>query len=160
MNSRWTFLLAVVLFIGCLHPIFGADKQSCPVTNLPDKPFVPPEPYVKVPGAFFGTAALWMPFSSNWDLRTLRKIPFRALAFDFKKEGRPRLTVAARRLDDTGALVWSRFITSGRSYSMGFEDRAMITGLDLPSPGCWEFNAHYENPDYTQNLTFVAWIEP
>ena len=162
MNSRWwTFLVVVAFFVGCLHPILAADKQSCLVTKN-EKSFVPPAPYAPHPG-LYGTADLWMIFHDHWNILAARKIPFFRQGYDGKKEGRPRLTLVARRLDEAGPLVWNKGAVGGHDYNYdpGPGGDAMITGLDLPSPGCWEFTAHYAPSwDYVQDLTFVAWVEP
>lgn len=155
MNFRRLWLL--ILMVGCFHSTFAADNQTCPVTKLPEKPFVAPEPYGM--GPVLGTADLWtFVRSGHFYLHDARKLPFFRVGFDARKEGRPRLTVVARRLDETGPLVWDNGAGSG--ITLHSEIHFMVTGLDLPSPGCWEFTAHYAPSwDYVQNLSFVVWVE-
>jgi hypothetical protein len=37
----------------------------------------------------------------------------------------------------------------------------MTTGVDIPSSGCWEIDAHYlASPNTIQIRSYVVWVEP
>jgi hypothetical protein len=72
----------------------------------------------------------------------------------------------ARRLDGKAPLVWSGLATSG------FDDRNipglagmfMVTGIDIPSSGCWEIAAQYVDDTREVHtlayLAYTVWVEP
>ena len=80
--------------------------------------------------------------------------------YDAMKETEPRLTVVARRLDRPEPLVWN----GSANYGGEGEELAgmfMVTGMDIPSAGCWEIAAHYvQSFDNIQTLTYTVWVEP
>ena len=74
---------------------------------------------------------------------TWREVALFSKGYDLMKEGRPRLTVAARRLDSEGPLVWNGLAGSGFIEGKGLAGMFMVTGIDIPSSGCREIGAHY-----------------
>ena len=77
------------------------------------------------------------------------------------KEPSPLLTVVARRLDSNAPLVWNAGYANNASIEgEGAEGMFMVTGVDIPSSGCWEIAAHYLGPDNIQTLTYTVWVEP
>ena len=121
--SRFTFALLTLLCAGSLSAQqpqrrLGAPqasivngKDECPITKAPNPPFVPPQPYSPAVGSnefLYGSAALWTVVHPGWRVHSGGKLPFFRQGYDWKKGGRPRLTVVARRLDGKGPLVLER----------------------------------------------------
>ena len=153
-GSAATVLLALSLISSSLV----ASQPKCAATKPPNPPFVPPKPYSAFHGEdefLYGTPALWTVVQQRWRVHTGGKLPFFRQGFDWRKEGRPRLTVVARRLDGQGPLVWSGLAGSGEGQ--GVEEMFMVTGIDIPSSGCWEITAQYVAADPAiQRLTYTV----
>jgi hypothetical protein len=138
--------------------------QTCPVTK-PDQTslFVPPSPYpMKAPiGLFwFGTDRLWtqlpangiwsgLPHSTPNDPTFGQKLAFGRQGYDAHKEPQPKLRVTVRRLDSPAPPLFSDKATNGWVQR---DQPFMVTGINLPTLGCWEITAHYEDDE----LTFVV----
>jgi hypothetical protein len=146
----------------------GAESQNvCPVTKAPEHPFIPPPPLDKVEDGTFvlGTSGLWARVTTHWLLnRTGNKLPYHSEIYaqdvphypqSFDRNFRAlRLALVARRLDGPEPLVWS-----GR-VAVGLLGGVMITGLAIPTAGCWEISAHYiPERGKVQTLTYTAWVE-
>jgi hypothetical protein len=157
------FVLASLIGVAAPSPSLVEGKPTCAVTKPPAHPFVPPKPYSAFHGEsefLYGTPGLWtIVDTKNWHVHSGGKLPFRRQGFDWRKEGRPRLTVVARRLDGKGPLVWNALVGSGSQEGMGVEGMFMVTGIDVPSSGCWEITARYAavEPDI-QTLTYTVWV--
>ena len=77
------------------------------------------------------------------------------------KETSPRLTIVARRLDGNAPLVWNGYANNASIEGEGAAGMFMVTGVDIPSSGCWEIAAHYlASPDNIQTLPYTVWVEP
>ncbi len=164
MNSRCLFLtFSLAIWAGCVHPSLAADKHACPITKLSDHPFVPPPPYQSTVGSnefLYGTPALWTLIYPGWHVHSGGKLPFFRQGYDWMKEKDPRLTVVARQLDGKGPLVWNGWANNAGPVE-GIVGGFMVTGVDIPAPGCWEIAAHYvARPDNIQTLTYTVWVEP
>jgi hypothetical protein len=68
--------------------------------------------------------------------------------FDVNEDATPDLTVTARRLDEQAAFFQVSEATHG--YHESF-DWAMLVGVELESPGCWEITGQYKGHE----LSFV-----
>jgi hypothetical protein len=165
MHSRpvfFAFVLSALAFL-CLYGwarpshSLDADRQNCPITQPPDRPFVPPAPHPSAGGDEFlygtpaphpsaggdeflyGTPALWTVVEREWQLHGFvgQKMPYFRRGYELKE--RPRLTVVARRLDGKAPLVWNGLAGGGVDSSGAF----MVTGIGIPSAGCWEIGAQY-----------------
>ena len=169
MNSRClvlTFLIAISA--GCLCPSLAAKKRGCPATKPSDHPFVPPPPYKSTVGRgefLYGTPALWTVIYPGWRLHDGgqhgQKLPYFRQGYDWMKEPSPLLTVVARRLDSNAPLVWNGGYANNASIEgEGAAGMFMVTGVDIPSSGCWEIAAHYLGPDNPITLTYTVWVEP
>lgn len=139
-----------------LPPI--ADMAECPVTRPPATPFVPPEPWPAQPPDperfWFGEAGLWtaLPRSGSWRQLALgEKFWWWSQAFDVHEDETPDLTVTARRLGGDAPPFHVTGATNGHHPSIHW---AMLIGVELPSPGCWEFTGHYEG----EQISFVVWV--
>ena len=154
----------VLTLIAFAPPAFAVD--SCPVTKAPTPPFVPPAPYNSSPlsgGFLFGSESLWT-FVNTHDFSSDPSRP--AGPYSFKlvywhpglnwhhTDETKDLTVVARRLDAPSApIVFThRAGMVGQLSSEAPNEVAMMTGLDLPSGGCWEIAADYRG----QRLSYVV----
>ena len=163
-------LLLIFLLANCsgrLASSVAADRKNCPVTRPSDRPFVPPQPYSPTVGSdefLYGSAALWAIVYPGWHVhRDGGKLPFFRQGFVDGKE-RPRLTVVARPLNGEGPLVWSGLATSGFMEGKGLTGMFMVTGIDIPSSGCWEIGAQYVDTSRDVHtvsyLAYTIWVEP
>lgn len=170
MHSRpvfFAFVLSAFAFL-CLYtwarPSHSpdADRRNCPITQPPDRPFVPPAGYPSAgSGEFlYGTPALWAVVERQWRLHGFagQKLPYFRRGYELKE--RPRLTVVAHRLDGKAPLVWNGLAGGGVDDSGAF----MVTGIDIPSAGCWEIGAQYVDTSHeihtVQTLSYTVWVEP
>jgi hypothetical protein len=170
MHSRpvfFAFVLSALAFL-CLYGwtrpshSLDADRQNCPITQPPDRPFVPPAPYPSAGGDEFlyGTPALWTVVEREWQLHGFvgQKMPYFRRGYELKE--RPRLTVVARRLDGKAPLVRNGLAGGGVDSSGAF----MVTGIDIPSAGCWEIGVQYVDTSgdthTVQTLSYTVWVEP
>jgi hypothetical protein len=167
MRSRCLFLaLSLAISAGCLGPSLAADKQGCPATKPSEHAFVPPPPYKSTVGSgefWYGTPALWTLIYPGWRVHSGGKLPYFRQGYDWMKEKDPRLTVVARRLDGNAPLVWNGWANNASIEGEGVAGMFMVTGVDIPSSGCWEIAAHYlypAGPDKIQILTYTVWVEP
>jgi len=136
--------------------------ESCPVTLAPVRPFTPPLPYPALapsPDRFwYGSEALWVMPKTDGTWRGLRtqtgyldKLFVWRTGFDGRIEQRPKLTVRGRRLDADVAPFTVNSATN--AYHPSFE-WAMLAGVDIPTPGCWELRLDYG----AAGLAFVVWV--
>ena len=135
--------------------------DTCPVTRPPEQPFTPGPPYpASAPyrGKFwYGTEALWtmLPVGGRWDqLAHGEKVWWWREGYVGSEEPEPALAVTGRRLDGPAPVA-----RSGPPATNGYHPDfhwAMLTGVTLPTPGCWEITGRYED----RALTFVVWVAP
>jgi hypothetical protein len=143
----------------------GTNGWACPVTTRPDPAFVPPRPYPASPthGSYwYGTPELWTLLGRTvWQSHSLphngngyrQKIFWWRPGFNGKTEPVPALSVTGRRLDGPGAFVNPLPATNASSPDFG--GWAMLTGVDIPAPGCWELTGEYHG----RSLSFVVLVE-
>lgn len=143
---------------------------SCPVTVPPAIPFTPPSPYPSDVGEtsfWLGTGKLWVdrPKSGVWDGwrphepgREHRVDPLTVKTFwwsadyDPIKEENAELKVTGRRLDGNAPPL----VTSETTNAFPTPATAMLVGVYVPTPGCWEITGEYKD----QKLSFVVWVTP
>ncbi len=135
-----------------------AGPSDCPVTQPPKPRFIPPSPWPSWPpgpGEFwFGNSGLWtaLPMSGNWRQLALgEKFWWWSEEFDVSKDATPDLTVTAKRLDGDAPSFQASEATNGYHESFHW---AMLMGVTLASPGCWEFTGHYQG----HQLSFILWV--
>ena len=141
--------------------------ETCPVTKPPAEPFVPPLPYWTdhgPDGFWYGTESLWTLLSvqgtrhihnnvleSEGRYRTKLTYWRRGFrGFDWRK---PELTVIAKRLDRQAPSVAA---DPAHAVFVATKRLGMMTGIDLPSIGCWKITARYRGDE----LSFVVLVRP
>ena len=73
-----------------------------------------------------------------------------SVTFDYKKEYPPNLKVTGRRLDGPAPPL----LTS-RGTNAFVPAAAMLMGVWVPTPGCWEITGEYRG----EKLSFVVWVQ-
>jgi hypothetical protein len=131
---------------------------DCPVTQPPEPAFIPSSPWPSLPPEtqkfWFGNAGLWtmLPFSGSWrQLAIGEKFWWWSEEFDVSEDETPDLKVTARRLDGTAPTFQESKAVNGYAETYNW---AMLSGVKLPSPGCWEFTGQYKG----HQLSFVLWV--
>lgn len=141
--------------------------EACRVTKPdPSAAFVPPEPYSKPPSEdvfWFGSDRLWtaLPASGSWvglghytpDDPTFRqKLFFYRRGYRARRELEPKITITGKRLDADAPPLLSDRANNGWRGDREF----MVTGINIPTLGCWQITAHYGN----EELSFVISVVP
>ncbi len=142
-----------------------APPSSCPVTQPPEPPFVPPTPYQTEPGKgsfWFGSEKLWALLSADGVWHGLHtesgygnKLFLYSVNFDWNKDQKRRVGITGRRRD-AGAPP---FVAEGRCCSGGGVPPNywfIVVGVDIPASGCWEITAD----DRGEKVSFVVWVAP
>jgi hypothetical protein len=153
------FRYLALAVIGLLLPLLGSAQ--CLTTLAPNPVFVPPAPYPSSApdGQFwYGTDALWtlLGVDGKWDMRGnvyTTKLVFWRRGFDARKEPEPKLIVTGKRLDGDAASV---AVSHANAVFVTGNTPAMMTGIDIPTAGCWELTGHYKG----HTLTFIVSVEP
>jgi hypothetical protein len=143
-----------------------SDPASCPITSRPDPPFVPPARFPTTPpggpgGAFwYGTNDLWTKVNDDGSWGGAldasggygNKSFWWSAAFKVDEEPEPALQVTGRRLDASAQAAGN----AGQATNAAASDigSAMLTGLTLPTGGCWELTGRYRGHE----LSYVIWI--
>jgi hypothetical protein len=140
---------------------------SCPLTHRPTSEFIPPVGYrdALAEGSFFiGSEKLWTviedpmvwgwrPHKPGHERDLTEKIFWYRVGYSARDEPIPKLRVTGRRLDGPApALITPQ--GPATNAIMGSEN-AMLTGVYVPAPGCWEITGDYEG----DKLNFVVWVE-
>ncbi len=147
------------------QPVKNAPPADCPVTISTDPSFEAPAPYSSSapwPGMFwFGAEHLWTALQTNGVWEGLphnpegytQKIMWWSSLYILKDELKPALVVTGRRLDAEAPPL--KFDGATNAFAKDIGD-AMLTGVNIPSEGCWEITGQYKK----SGLTFVVWIAP
>jgi hypothetical protein len=165
----WTEAIARRIFAAPSEDSASQNLQnpapSCPVTQAPAHPFVPPAPFPAKPGKdsfWFGNERLWTSLDAKgiWlgphtESGYGDKLFWYSLGLSRKEEGKRRVTVTGRRRD-AGAPPFVTYADCCSSSSSGPQVFFMIAGVDIPSPGCWEI----AGDDQTERVSFVVWVAP
>jgi hypothetical protein len=143
---------------------------SCPVTNASGHRFTPPSPYdsqdLGKGGFWLGSEKLWISLSEPaiWDWEPhkpghehqvqplTQKLFWMSVDYDWRKEPQPDITVTGRRLDGTAPPL----LLLPATHAIGEPLGAMLTGVYVPTPGCWEITGEYKG----EKLSFVVWVKP
>jgi hypothetical protein len=141
---------------------------SCPITGPPADPFTPPARYElgeNTNSFWFGTEKLWtvLQKSGVWwwaphgpghehQVQPLtEKIFWMSVDFNYREEYPPKLKVTGRRLDGDAPPL----LTLPTTNAFPGPAAAMLTGVYVPTPGCWEITGDYKG----QKLSFVVWVK-
>src|SRR5258708_5551646 len=156
----WFFVLFLMLAAGFRHASLADGKGGCAVTKVPHPPFVPPPPFdgetLGSDGFYYGTSALWAIVHPHWRVYGGGKLPYFRQGYDWLQEKDPRLTVVARRLDGPERMVWAGWASNANAAN---KKSFMVTGLSVPTAGCWEIAAHYSPArENIQTLTYTVWV--
>jgi hypothetical protein len=140
----------------------ATPPASCPITERPVRAFVPPP---RFPAAAPGGAAFWYGSDELWTVVNDdglwggvrddsggygNKSFWWSTAYKVDEEPQPALQVRARRLDGP-ETAQSGEATNAAASDIG---SAMLTGLTVPTSGCWELTGSYRG----HQLTYVVWI--
>ena len=137
--------------------------SSCRVTVQSTPALFAPPPYPQSAPGFgnfwYGSQTLWTMLGEGGTWHGLPRHPngFRqkvfwwSPGFDGRIEPRPQLSVVGRRLDGRESFIAGP-ATNARHADFG--GWTILTGIDVPTAGCWELTGTYRN----QSLTFVVWI--
>lgn len=159
------YVLAVMAAL--LFPMLSSAQ--CLTTLPPNPPFVPPIAYPPgslQPGTFwYGTDALWTALSvdGKWKAGNYgkgivytTKLVFWRKGFDWRKEVEPELIVTGKRLDgDAPSIAVAHANAVFVPGKPGYTPPGMMTGIAIPTTGCWEITAHYGG----HTLTFIVSVE-
>ncbi len=139
-------------------------SDSCPTTQRPEPRFIPPEPYPEWPpggGFWYGSNELWIDLRANgtWhglpksDAGYVNKIALWSESYGQTMELQPEITLSARQLD--GDAVVEPHVHGTNAYHPDY-GHFMMTGIELPTLGCWEITVEYRGT----SLSFVVWVAP
>jgi hypothetical protein len=139
--------------------------STCRLTK-PTHPFVPPAEYAaptRPPDYYhsewYGDAHLWTMLRHGGEIwfglplgpdGLAQKTFWWSVDFDVNDEPQPAIAVSGRQLDGPGRLVAP---TPGTNAAADFGS-AMLTGIDIPTTGCWRITATYRRV----SLSYVAWV--
>lgn len=140
--------------------------ESCPITRPAQMPFKPPAPYPANPPPnypaqfWYGSNDLWtmLYVDGTWSGLPLsgagytQKLVWWRDGYDMGTEPNPKLTVSGKRLDGQAAPMT---VSSANGVSADFGE-AMMVGVEIPTPGCWEISGQYKGHE----LSFVVWVVP
>ena len=140
---------------------------SCAVTLAPAIPFTPPGEHEMGPddkSFWLGTEKLWIELPKSgevwgWGPRApghehdlTAKIFWGSIDFDYHRREDYSLKVTGRRLDGDASPLMLDKVTN----ALFVPHAAMLTGVIVPAPGCWEITGDYKG----QKLSFVVWLYP
>lgn len=169
--------LRLVLFISLMaFTVVGQQKfvppASCPVTLPPAIPFIPPASYYQLEendkSFWIGTDNLFtaLPKSGTvWstsprepghehEVQPLTaKVFWGSVDFNWRTEWPVQLKVTGRRLDGSAPPLLAMRSTNAM---VGGPNGAMLSGVYVPTPGCWEITGDYKG----EKLSFVVWVKP
>ncbi len=162
-----------VLLAACGGAVAGEpatrEVDGCALTN--PNGFTPPEPFPPLPSAngfaWHGTAGLWTQLEAGgavwgglpWHVHDGeteghfgQKTFWWRDNYNHQEEPMPALRIVARRLDAKAAEV---VVEGHGTHAITPSDgTAMLTGLELPSAGCWEITGTYQGT----SLSYVVLV--
>lgn len=129
----------------------ASGETGCSVTR-PDPAFVAPSPWPATPPSYyesewFGSEALWTMLDRDGEVWRFPAGPDHLYEKLFwwsvdwrgmRDEPQPGISVVGTRLDATGTFTSG----PGTNASADFGE-AMLAGVEIPSPGCWQITASY-----------------
>jgi len=157
-------LFVLFSLFGVLSACTSASENNavgdCPVTTPAEQSLSLPIGIEYEERFWYGTPALWtnLPADGIWwglpkdDNGFVQKTVFWREGFDAISEPNPDLTVSGRRLDAPAPPFSISDATHGFDETGSF----MLTGVSIPTEGCWEITAQYK----AEKLTFVILVTP
>ena len=139
--------------------------MDCPVTTSQNVSFKAPEPFSRSApweGIFwYGSEHLWTALHHDGVWAKLpenpdgytQKIMWWSSLYSLKDELEPALVVSGRRLDGGADPLRFYGATNAMADDIG---EAMLTGVEIPTSGCWEIRGEYKKT----SLTYVVWVAP
>jgi len=139
--------------------------RDCPVTTSENVSFKAPEPFSPTSpwkGIFwYGSEHLWTALHNDGVWAGLpenpdgytQKIMWWSSLYSLKDELEPALVVSGRRLDGEAYPLRFYGATNAMADDIG---EAMLTGVEIPTLGCWEIRGEYKKT----SLTLVVWVAP
>lgn len=142
---------------------------SCPVTAPPAVPFTPPHPYdqgVYQNSFWLGTDKLWTAVRKSgevwgWAPRApghehevqplTAKTFWASVDFNYREEYPPDIKVTGKRLDGDAPPL----LTMRATNAFPGPAAAMLVGVYVPTPGCWEITAEYRG----EKLSYIVWVQ-
>lgn len=143
----------------------GKPPETCPITQPPVKPFVPPSPYsasIDPHYFWYGTEKLWtsLPVDGTWkglphyrpkDTSFRQKMLWFRQGYSWhRSDPQLPLKVTGRRLD-APAPPLDAGSSNGYTKSLNW---FMTVGMDFPTVGCWSVTGLFGEDE----LTFVVWV--
>lgn len=162
---RRYFVVAVLLSVPL--GLAQARTGACLTTVPPSPRFVPSAPYHSVRLSddmfWYGTDKLWTKLAVDgvWHTKDnvdkkggyATKLVFWTQGFDWRREPEPELIITALRLDGDSPSVAS---SGANAVFVNTNTPAMMTGIDVPTEGCWEVTAYYRG----HRLAFTVSVQP
>ena len=166
----WFILILTLCLTACnlqsqeTAALAAPTQHTCPVTQPPATPFVPPKPYPESPGTgrfWYGNEALWtaVPESGQWSALPhnaegyTQKLFWWREDYSWQKEPEPQLTVTGQRLDANAPPLNVSRATNAFAADI---QSAMLVGIEFPTLGCWEITGWYGSHE----LSFVIFVAP
>lgn len=153
-----------------IPPPRAQQATVCPVTQPGERAYTPPSPYPATPPGedhfWHGTDALWTALPKNGVWASLprhadgygQKLFVWRAGYDPMQELQPALVVQGRRLD-ASAPPLTGHEPATHAFAADIVS-AMLTGLTIPTAGCWEVTATSTDAQGNPNqLRFVIQIQ-
>lgn len=156
LGLKKTEIDALVAF---LQPGVPQNSAACPATKSSAQGFVPPAPYPPVApyGNFwYGTESLWLmlPPDGTWSqLLHGDKMFWWSSGYTPSSEPQPALKILGKRLDGDDTFVVTEATNAQHADFGGW---AMLSGVQVPTGGCWEIRGEY----HKSSTTFVVQVSP
>jgi len=168
---RLLLLISLMALTAMGQTSSDADLQrpaSCPVTTPPAVTFKPPPGYELGNRSFWiGTEKLFTAIRTSgevwgWgprapghenDVQPLTAKTFWAsVNFNYRNEYPPNIKVTGKRLDGDAPPL----LTMRPTNAFPGPTAAMLVGVYVPTPGCWEITAEYRG----EKLSYIVWVRP
>jgi len=112
---------------------------------------------------WLGTETLWIGLPKKGEVwawapqapgesKLTAKIFWGSVDFDYHRKEDYSLKVTGRRLDGDAPP----FVVTEVTNALFVPHAAMLTGVIVPTPGCWEITGDYKG----QKLSYVVWVYP
>ncbi len=139
----------------------GTSLAECPVTKPLNPPWQPPAPFLSSPPAldphefWYGSPTLWtnLPADGMWPHLPLNNGSYGQKIIWLQAKPDRHLTVTGRRLDGIAPPLGVSGPNDGSAEGL---PSFIMTGLDIPTAGCWEITGHIRGHD----LSFVVQVVP